>query len=354
MKVVVDLLSAPADSGGMRSYAVEVLTAWKSAHPRDHLIVVGPPWVREFRDGPEVRVVGRGGSVGRILAQLLVTPLLFWRYRADAVVALGPVVTPFVPRRRRVCVVHDWRHKHHPEEFSRQVLLFRRLWVPLIQCSGGVAVISEKTHRETLKYAPRAHPVLIENGRDHPRRWKVAPRPSAAHPSILTFGHRAAKRPELVLRAAGLLAKDSEWRLIILGATGGYADELAGLALSLGISDRVDLPGFVSDNCYRECVAHAHVVVLASTDEGFGLPVVEANYFGAHAIATTDSGVGAIHGGRVTLSPPEPTALAEAITEALAGPRIADGRLEGNTWATTAARLRQLAVCDHRERSPEA
>jgi len=328
----------------MRAYAVEVLAAWKSSHPDDSLFIVGPPWVRELGErGVHTRVVRRGGSLGRILAQLLLTPLVYWHRGADAVVALGPVVTPFVPRERRVCVVHDWRHKHHPDEFSRSVLLFRRLWVPLIESAGGVAAISEKALHETSMFAPRANPVLIESGRDHPGRWAVDPTPEHLR-NIVTFGHRPAKRPELVLRAAALLPRDTEWRVQVLGASGEYREELAGLARDLGIIDRVELPGFVDDSGYRDRIAHAHVVVVASTDEGFGLPVVEARYFGAHAVATTDSGLGEIHGAQVAVVPPEPAALSSELADALARPRGTVGALDGATWGEVASRLRQLVL----------
>ncbi len=347
LRLVVDVLSAPSESGGMRSYADELIHAWfeTADGAADELVVHGEPWVADaFADVPQVRtvVVRNPHRLKRLALQWFGTAWLWRRERADAVVALGPVVTGLVPRSRRFCVVHDWRHVRRPEEFGRATRWYRRVWLPSIAGAQAVVAISEKTRSETLAQVPRARVVTIPNGTDHPRRWAVqsVERPSEGR-TIVTYGHHPNKRPGLVLEAFGLLPADvrAGTRLVVLGARGGQAAVLLADARRLGVADQVDLPGFVPEAEYRRLVAGAALVVLASTDEGFGLPVVEANWFGIPVVTTTDSGLAEIHGDRVIDAAPTPQALAEALARGLSAHR---GSHHGRRWADTALAMREM------------
>ena len=337
----------------MRRYVEEVVKSW----PRtgngsdDTLIVHGDAWILEsFRDIPYVILRQRKlpGTLGRLISQIFGTGVLYWRTRADVVLALGPVVSPLVPRKCRVCVVHDWRHKKHPEEFPASVLIFRKLWLPSIERSRAVAAISIKTLRETQEYTSRSDVSLVENGGDHPRWWapRVTPNPNESLKRAVTFGHHRHKRPDLVIRSMSLLPREQleEVQLTILGAEGDYAHELSELAEFLGVGGNIVLPGFVSDVDYQSAIAGADVVVLASTDEGYGLPVAEARYFGAEVIATTDSGLSEIHGPVITLSEPDPQSLSQAISVALMKFSRAVEQPPVRSWDATARELRSLLM----------
>ena len=185
---------------------------------------------------------------------------------------------------------------------------------------------------------------MVENGRDHPRRWSIA---QAAEESrkerrILTFGHHASKRPQLVIEAASLLGSDlkESSRVIVLGARDEFAVELSDLAKALGMADRIELPGFVDAREYEYQIASASVIVMASTDEGFGLPIAEAQYFGIPSVATTDSGLGEIHGEGLTVSEPSPEKLAVAIAAALRPIVVGPKRTDVRSWGQVAGELR--------------
>lgn len=349
MRILIDALSAPADAGGMRRYAEEVVTAWLDLREaaEDQLIVHGDPWIREVLaplDRVTTHVHRLPGRVGRLLDQYVTTALLGRRYKVDAVLALGPMVTPFVPRNRRACVVHDWRHRNRPDEFGRAVRAFRRLWVPSIHGAGAVAVISDKTLEETARFAPRAHPIVVPNGADHPRRWKASPAFEGTSGYVLTYGHHSNKRPDLVLRALAHLSATEPRRLIVLGARGAWAQQLTDLANELNILHLVDFPGFVDEEQYQRTIANAGVLVLASTDEGFGLPVVEGRYFGIPVVATNDNGLPEIHPTGVIYCEPTPERLADAIHVAVMQGRGASVEFSGRRWAQTAADLRAMVV----------
>jgi glycosyltransferase involved in cell wall biosynthesis len=178
--------------------------------------------------------------------------------------------------------------------------------------------ISRKTASEITTLCPEAKVVVIENGRDHPRRWSILPRSSREGPHYLvTFGHKNHKRPELAIAALTMLDGDPEdTKLIVLGAEGSYRHDLEVLAHSFGVSERCEFPGFVNEQEYQSIVSNAKVLLLLSSDDGFGLPLVEAEYFGIPAIVMSDSGLAALHPS-VIETEPVAAELARAICVAL-------------------------------------
>lgn len=351
MKILVDVLGAPETSGGMRSYAEELIVAWNEVAPDDELIVVGDSWVRPAFAGLESVtpiVVPARTTVRRILSQLVRAARISSRSRCDAVLSVSPIVTPFVPRRKRFSVVHDWRHLYRPNEFSFAQRGYRSLWKWTALSASAVFAISEKTFVETKETVPKARAVLAENGRDHSRRW---PEPSAVPHTgkriVVTFGHHSNKRPELVIRALEFLESDvrNGLVLVVLGAEGLYREQLRGIARGCGVEPACDFPGFTNVEDYQALVAAASVVALVSSDEGFGLPIAEAQYFGARALVTSDSGVARLHGAGVVEVDPSAEAVAAGLGVALANPLHA-GITETSTsgaiqsWQKTAQTIR--------------
>ena len=90
----------------------------------------------------------------------------------------------------------------------------------------------------------------------------------------------AMKAHEILLRAA---AQVDGVRVVILGE-GGERTTLETLAVELGISDRVELPGWVEQP--RSYLSDFDVVVMPSRSEGFPLAVVEAMLAARPVIAT--------------------------------------------------------------------
>ncbi|UCC43749.1 MAG: glycosyltransferase family 4 protein [Candidatus Zixiibacteriota bacterium] len=79
-------------------------------------------------------------------------------------------------------------------------------------------------------------------------------------------------------------------RLMIVGA-GDYLDNLKKLADSLGITEHVEFPGFVSREEKVDRLRRAHVSVLPSLKEGWGLTNIEANSVGTAVVAADSPGL---------------------------------------------------------------
>ena len=123
-----------------------------------------------------------------------------------------------------------------------------------------------------------------------------------------------------LLRAVALLPSDH--RLVLLGE-GELRDELSELAEHLGISERVDLPGFTANPF--PSFASADVVVLSSRYEGLPTVLIEALPFTCGIVSTDcPSGPREIleHGRWGRLVPcGEPAALAAAINAEISAHR---------------------------------
>lgn len=342
MKLLFDIMGATEHSGGMRLHATELIAAWKETFPDDKIIVLGGKGIKELYAGSGVKVISwpNESIVGRSLGQLVVSAFQGLVHRVDYVVSLSPIVSPLIPRKKSACFQHDWRHKKNPHEFPSHQRFYRKLWEISAANAGVNLCISKKAADETREYVPRSKVALAENGRDHARRWgDVAV--TGSPPNLVTYGHHNNKRPELVMEAFATLTPEQcrGASLTILGARGEYAEDLRRIAESLGIRSSVVLPGFVTNEQYREYVANAAAIVMASSDEGFGLPAAEAQFFGIPAVVTNDSGMTDIFGSYLISAEPDAPSLATALTEALDRGRGVPAA-DLHTWADTARQLR--------------
>lgn len=348
LRVAIDILGASEYSGGMREHSTQIIRAWSAAFPDDVLHVIGPEWARRdlVLDNVTVYCVPRGVPLLRAVGQFVTSAVIARRHGAAVLISLNQVVSPFSGR-PTICFQHDWRHLKHPDEFGTFQRLRRRLWVYSARWADVNACVSAKTRRETLAVAPSARTVIIPNGYDHAARWRTAPGERRKH-QVVTFGHHTNKRPELMIKAFGLLRDrlPADARLVVLGARGDYARELGELCRQLSVAHVVELPGFVSDERYRELVSQSGLVALVSSDEGFGLPVAEAMWLGVPALITDDSGMTEVFGDYPEVVAPDPAAIAAVLPRLWASgdrPRPST-RASLPTWQDAARCLRAEAV----------
>lgn len=197
--------------------------------------------------------------------------------------------------------------------------------------SDGIIAVSQGVAEDLISRTSLAHdkirvihnPVLTpeflhKSGEpfDHP--WFAQDSP----PVILGVGRlNSQKAFDVLIKAVAILRKKKNCRLFILGE-GPDRRSLEKLAFELGISQSVNLPGFVK-NPYPY-MRKAAVFALSSIYEGLPTVLVEALALGTPVVSTDcPSGPAEIlNGGRYgRLVPPEdPQALAEAILSILIDP----------------------------------
>jgi glycosyltransferase involved in cell wall biosynthesis len=166
---------------------------------------------------------------------------------------------------------------------------------PLIHVYRGrpFNVISESTADDiAARGVPRKDISIIHCGID---RRLYAPDPSMQkyeRPTVLYLGRikKYKSIQHLIVAFARLKSTLPEARLMVVG-DGDYLPELRKLAGSLGLADSVEFPGFVSQADKVERMRRAHVSVLPSLKEGWGLTNIEANSVGTTVIAANVPGL---------------------------------------------------------------
>jgi glycosyltransferase involved in cell wall biosynthesis len=137
-------------------------------------------------------------------------------------------------------------------------------------------------------------------------------------PTIVTVGHLIArKRHADVVRALWLLRdRHPQLRYLVIG-DGPEREPLARLAADLDVTDRVELAGQLPNKEALARASTAHVFVMASVDEAFGVAYVEAMAAGLPAIGTRGepgpAEIVAAGGGLLLVPPGDVEALAGQI-----------------------------------------
>jgi len=166
---------------------------------------------------------------------------------------------------------------------------------PLAAAYRGVAVeaVSESTAADLVERGfDRATIEVIPNGVD---LAAYSPDPGGRRfdePTVLYLGRmKRYKRVDLILRAvAKLVAEGVSLRAVIAGQ-GDHAAALRQLRDRLGLSDVVDMPGFVDDAGKIRLLRRAWVHVLTSPKEGWGITNIEAAACGTPTVASDSPGL---------------------------------------------------------------
>jgi glycosyltransferase involved in cell wall biosynthesis len=123
------------------------------------------------------------------------------------------------------------------------------------------------------------------DGREHAAAGAERRRQAGGAPSLVTVGHLVArKRHADVLRALAVLSQRHPTLRYAIVGDGPERIALEGLALRLGVAERVDFRGQLAPAQAVEQARRATLFVMPSTDEAFGVAYVEAMAAGVPAI----------------------------------------------------------------------
>lgn len=145
--------------------------------------------------------------------------------------------------------------------------------------------ISESTASDLRRLGFRREITVMPIGID--RAVATREYQKSAAPSFIYVGRLApSKRVNDIINAFALFRRTTgagELTLIGVGAS-GYTDSLKRLVDRLGLGDSVAFAGRVSANEKRRQMSEAHVLLMASVREGWGLVVTEAGACGTPAV----------------------------------------------------------------------
>jgi glycosyltransferase involved in cell wall biosynthesis len=224
-------------------------------------------------------------------------------------VALG------LPGERTVLTYHDVVGAYRMSGLRRAVYLMLFFIAPLRR-ARVVTAVSEATRIDLESRFPsaRGRVRVIPNPVDP--AFVPLPRAWADPPTMLQVGTRTNKNLEAVARAlAGLPV-----RMVIVGEpTPEQRKQLTELKVDH------EFLGSVSDNGLRAAYEASDALVFASTFEGFGLPILEAQAIGRPVITSNLEPMRSVCGnGGILCEPADPASIREAVESLLRSPDLRD------------------------------
>jgi len=291
----------------------------------------------EVRQGASPTVAAAAAG-NRSPLDMIRMSLAVWREPLD--VFFEPSVYtafPLPPGLRSVVAIHDAIAERFPELTlpSARARLFWNLKVALaIHQSRLVLTVSDFAAREIAEVhslPPRAIRVAVEapalvyspaSRADAARAAAKLGLPAGARWFAYVGGFSPHKRVDAIVRAHAALARSLGPRaphLLLIGATSG--DPFLGAQGTIrravqegGAGHLVHWTGFMSDEDVRALHGATLALLLPSSNEGFGLPAVEAAACGTPVIATTASPLPQLlEGGGFFVDPGDDAALLGAM-----------------------------------------
>jgi glycosyltransferase involved in cell wall biosynthesis len=219
----------------------------------------------------------------------------------------------------------------------------------LVYRGSHFCVVSPSTRDELCSMGPRPENVaIIYNGVD---MEFYTPGANSGAGSIAESGANSAQPPFLLwlgrlqkykgileaLEAFALLAPTHPALQLKVEGSGPFLAQAQARANALGISDRVEFLGFVSEERKRELLRRAVLLLQTSWKEGWGLTVIEANACGTPVVAARAPGLrDSVSDGETGLlcNPGDGADMARAVNSLLDDPaRMAQLRHAAVTWA---------------------
>jgi glycosyltransferase involved in cell wall biosynthesis len=349
--------------GGTQTYLLRLVSAMRRVAPDREFVVFLNEEAAAFRapelEGLEIDVCPLSGRARplRLLWEHTRLPVRAAVRSIDLLHSLG-YMGPSRLAMPSVVTVLDLVHYHFPAQVGpAKSLLWRWLFPRSLNAASHIVTISESVAREVEARFPRtrgkvtAVPLAADPVCASPRQPASA---TDGAPFLLAVASPAPHKNLVVaLRALAILAtKFPTLRLKLAGMRTATTEHLAATARELGIADRVEFTGRVSDQELDALYRGACAMVFPSLYEGFGLPPLEAMARGCPVIASDRSAIPEVVGDSAILFDPErPEALAAAIRRVLADPSVGmrlraagPARARRFDWETTASNT--LAVYD--------
>ena len=260
-----------------------------------------------------------------------------------------------------VVTIHDLGYHYFPCAHTR----FQRLYLPLSTrwsawAATQLIAVSGSTAQDLqrLYHVPPGRIAVIHEAWTPGKQPLSTPAPVLAqlppHYALYVGSLQPRKNLVRVLHAYGKLVSiaASIPALVIAGAAGWGGEDLHALATRLGLANRVHLLGYVAEEQLPALYCGAHFFCFPSLFEGFGLPVLEAQYYGVPVMTANNSSLPEIAGeGALLVDPTDVDAIADAMLrlsqdEALRQRLIAAGHenVKRFSWAKAASETLALFV----------
>jgi glycosyltransferase involved in cell wall biosynthesis len=329
--------------GGLETYTKELLGELVALRPDLRITVFvspeGLPVLREEPWAAEVGLVthpllGRPGL--KALSETALLGLLAPRRGVDVLHSVA-LTAPLRTRAANVVTLADVTWLVAPDPGERwTVLVWRVLVPPVARRADRIIAISRAGAEDVVEHlhVPRERIDVVYPGFGVAALPAPTPQPElrarlglAQGPIVLSVSakkeHKNLRR--LVAAMRGVRRHVPDAVLVLPGNPTGHERELRELAASLGIGEAVAFPPYVDGADLEGLYAAARCFVFASVNEGFGLPVLEAQRRGVPVACSAASSLPEAAGrGARYFDPYDEAAIAAAIADVITDHALAE------------------------------
>ncbi len=240
-------------------------------------------------------------------------------------------VLPLVHPRHSVVTVHDLGYLHYPQAHTRWSRWYLR-WSTAYNARAATHLIADSvaTKRDLIEHCqappdkisvvyPGYDPKFVPE-RDPEHRDAVRERYHIPGEYVIYVGTlQPRKNLRTLLDAFAVLAnQDRDIHLVLAGKKGWLYEPLFAQMQQLGLGKRVHFTGYVPKEDLPGLISGAHLFVLPSLYEGFGMPVLEAMACGTPVICSNVSSMPEVAGdAAILVNPHDAAELVQALQRLL-------------------------------------
>jgi glycosyltransferase involved in cell wall biosynthesis len=299
-KVVVDVFYLYVAQTGIKTYIVTLCDEILKKNNSDFEYIISPNY-QKVKQNQFFR--GKTAKWKNILFQLLyffrkqvVLPILSYYHQASIVFS-PDILSPILAKGKKVSVVHDTCFWDTPEHYQSLWLKYYLYFLEKgLQKKGEIITITHFSKTRLHQLPPfKSIPIqVVYQASGLSESLALPDLKSTTQAAYFLHVGVLEKRKNLglLIQAFDKLTKMEGYerhRLVLVGQRGPREtlddyDHLVELVNTLGLTNIVDFTGYVSQEQLASYFQHALGYVFPSTNEGFGLPVLEAFSFGLPVI----------------------------------------------------------------------
>lgn len=274
-----------------------------------------------------------GNRVSRIISEQIFLPVKCKQDGVDWLIS--NYISPVFGSIKKVVIVHDMLFKRYPSLFERSKLLYWKTLLPMsMKKSDLIGTVSNFSANEISTFFPRfknklfvtpegiRSSLLNPDSHNADDNVKVSPYllcvgTFGAHKNLLSlieaFKYIAQKNPDISLLFTGEPKTPDAI---------AYKSKVMCLVDNYKLNDRVRFVGYVDDDQFATLYSNATLTVMPSLYEGFGLPIIESQYFNTPVACSNCASMPEVVGeAGVLFDPHDPLNIADNIINLITNPQ---------------------------------